>query len=41
LYARQHYNLILQLFQWMQINELSLLYGLDHIDRVCDEIDNL
>lgn len=40
-YARQHYNLILQLFQWMQINESSLLYGLDHIDRICNEIDNL
>ncbi|HML83537.1 MAG TPA: Abi family protein [Bacteroidales bacterium] len=40
-YARQHYNLILQLFQWMQIDEASLLYGLDHINTVCTEIDNL
>lgn len=40
-YARQHYNLILQLFQWMQIDEASLLYGLDHINTVCNEIDNL
>ncbi|MDR0866262.1 MAG: Abi family protein [Candidatus Symbiothrix sp.] len=38
-YARQHYNLILQLFQWMNIDELSLLYGLDHITTVCNEID--
>jgi hypothetical protein len=40
-YARQHYNLILQLFQWMQIDEAALLYGLDHITTVCNEIDNL
>ena len=40
-YARQHHNLILQLFQWMQIDEAALLYGLDHINTVCNEIDNL
>lgn len=40
-YARQHYNLILQLFQWMQVDESALLYGLDHIINVCDEIDCL
>ena len=40
-YARHHYNLILQLFQWMQIDEAALLYGLDHITTVCNEIDNL
>jgi hypothetical protein len=39
--ARQQYNLIRQLFQWMNINELSLLYGLDHIATVCSEIDTL
>lgn len=37
----QHYNLILQLFQWMNINESALLYGLDHISTICNEIDNL
>lgn len=40
-YARQQYNLLLQLFQWMNIDELSLLYGLDHITAVCNEIDRL
>jgi len=40
-YARQNYNLILQLFQWMNIDGLSLLYGLDHIMAVCNEIDSL
>lgn len=41
IYARQHYNLIMQLFQWMQIDAASLLYGLDHINTICNEIDNL
>ena len=40
-YARNHYILILQLFQWMQIDEAALLYGLDHITSVCNEIDSL
>jgi len=40
-YARQHYNLILQLFQWLNIDSHSLLYGLDHITTVCNEIDLL
>lgn len=40
-YARQHYNLILQLFQWMTVDEAALLYGLDHINTVCNEIDTL
>lgn len=41
LYIRQHYNLILQFFQWMSIDQSSLLYGLDHINRVCNDIDAL
>lgn len=40
-YVRQHYVLILQLFQWMSIDESAVLYGLDHINRVCTDIDNL
>lgn len=40
-YPRDQYHLILQLFQWMNIDERALLYGLDHIREVCDEIDNL
>lgn len=40
-YARQHYGLILQLFQWMSINESQLLYGIDHINTVCNQIDSL
>lgn len=41
IYARQHYGLILQLFQWMTIDEGKLLYGIDHIHAVCDQIDAL
>jgi hypothetical protein len=40
-YARQHYGLIMQLFQWMSIDESALLYGLDHINEVCNDIDKL
>jgi Abi-like protein len=40
-YVRQHYGLILQFFQWMGIDEAALLYGLDHIESVCNKIDSL
>lgn len=40
-YARQHYNLIIQLFQWMAIDETALLYGLDHVNVICNKIDQL
>ena len=40
-YSRRRYALVIQLFQWMKIDEASLLYGLDHIVNVCDEIDRL
>ena len=40
-YTRNHYILIKELFQWMNIDEDALLYGLDHVLNVCDDIDNL
>ncbi|WP_202928994.1 Abi family protein [Chitinophaga agri] len=40
-YVRQHYTLILQLFNWMVVDERALLYGLDHINTVCNQIDSL
>jgi Abi-like protein len=40
-YVRQHYGLIRQLFQWMSIDDAALLYGLDHINTVCNQIDAL
>lgn len=40
-YSRRNYNLLLQLFHWMNVDERALLYGLDHINTVCNEIDAL
>jgi hypothetical protein len=40
-YARQHYQLILDLFNWMAIDAGALLYGLDHVDAMLHEIDHL
>lgn len=40
-YARTHYGLIIQLFQWMDIDETAMLYGIDHINEICYKIDNL
>jgi hypothetical protein len=40
-YARQHYSLLIQIFNWMEINPNSLLFGLDHIEELCLEIDKL
>lgn len=40
-YVRQCYGQIQQLFQWMGIDETSLLYGLDHITDICHSIDAL
>ncbi|MEP2447079.1 MAG: Abi family protein [Balneola sp.] len=40
-YVKEHYNIIVTLFQWMDIDERDLLYGLDHIDTVIDQVDNL
>jgi hypothetical protein len=40
-YSRQHYEYILQLLHWMDIDQSALLYGLDHIYHVCDIIDSL
>lgn len=40
-YIRKHYQLILQLFQWMNVDEATLLYGIDHVEQLCKEIDLL
>lgn len=40
-YVRQQYGIILQLFQWMSIDEAKFLYGLDHVNTICNEIDAL
>lgn len=40
-YVNNEYQKIQILFSWMGINSKSLLYGLDHVDEVCDEIMRL
>ena len=40
-YTKQHYRLILDLFNWLQINERELLYGLDHVNSIVNKIDTL
>lgn len=40
-YSRRQYALILQLFQWMTIDVSALLYGLDHVITICNQIDSL
>ena len=36
-YIRREYQKILTLFQWMGIDGRSMLYGLDHVLKVCDK----
>lgn len=40
-YAKQHYTLIKELFNWMEIDESSLLYGIDHVNQTLAKIDAL
>jgi hypothetical protein len=38
-FSRQRYEIILRLFQWMQINETALLYGIDRVNELSNSID--
>lgn len=40
-FAADHYNIIARLFNWMNIDEKDLLYGLNHMDATIAKIDNL
>lgn len=40
-YIRSEYQKIQTLFTWMGIDSNSMLYGLDHVMKVCDKIDGL
>ena len=40
-YVINIYHKIKTLFSWMDIDSNSLLYGLDHINRVCSQINQL
>lgn len=35
------YDKIMTLFSWMGIDSNSLLYGMDHVEAVCQEIENM
>lgn len=37
-YALSHYERMMTLFQWMDIDALKLLYGLDHVGKVCGKV---
>jgi hypothetical protein len=40
-FSRALYLLICQFFQWMQVDEAALLYGIDHIGKILSNIDSL
>lgn len=40
-YIRREYQKIQTLFAWMGIDSRSMLYGIDHVEKVCDKIDGL
>lgn len=40
-YAMSHYRRIMTLFNWMDIDATKMLYGLDHVDNVCDKMMNI
>ena len=40
-YIRGEYQKIQTLFSWMGIDSGYMLYGLDHVIKVCDKIDKL
>lgn len=40
-YARENYEIISRLFEWMSIDKSSFLYGLDHILDICSKIERL
>ena len=33
--------MILEMFNWLDIDEREMLYGLDHVDNIIDRINNL
>ena len=39
--ANDHYKMILEMFNWLDIDEREMLYGLDHVDNIIDRINNL
>lgn len=39
--ASDMYLLLLELFSWMEIDERNILYGVDHVSKTTQRIDNL
>ncbi len=35
------YDKIFNMFAWMGVDNRSLLYGLDHVQQICNKINNL
>ena len=40
-YASVHYQLIITQFNWLDIDEKGLLYGLDHVGKIITQINSL
>lgn len=40
-FAKQKYRLIKDMFNWMQIDESALLYGIDHVNQIFQKIDEI
>ena len=40
-YALNQYARIMRLFNWMDINGNSLMFGLDHVNKACDRITRI
>lgn len=40
-YILNEYGKITTLFRWMGIDSIDLLYGLDHVSKICGKIDKL
>jgi hypothetical protein len=37
-YALNQYNRMMKLFQWMDLDGVSLMFGLDHVNDACSKI---
>ena len=40
-YAQNEYNRIIKLYSWMDIDSMSLQYGIDHVNKACQNILSL
>jgi len=40
-YVNHRYQIISELFKWMEIDDRALLYGLNHVSQIIEKIENL